>query len=43
MTTAAIVGRGDVAVVHVCTPHHEHASVARGCLAVGVHVLTEKP
>ncbi|MFD4421813.1 Gfo/Idh/MocA family protein [Agromyces sp. NPDC058484] len=30
-------------VVHVCTPHAEHAQVAVDALERGIHVLTEKP
>lgn len=30
-------------VVHVCTPHSEHASVAIDCLDAGVNVIVEKP
>jgi predicted dehydrogenase len=30
-------------VVHVCTPHHQHAQVAIDCLEAGVAVLVEKP
>lgn len=30
-------------VVHVCTPHHQHAPVAIDCLDAGVGVLVEKP
>jgi UDP-N-acetyl-2-amino-2-deoxyglucuronate dehydrogenase len=30
-------------VVHICTPHHQHADVAVDCLAAGVDVLLEKP
>jgi predicted dehydrogenase len=30
-------------VVHVCTPHNQHAQVAIDCLGAGVHVLVEKP
>lgn len=30
-------------VVHICTPHHQHANVAVDCLAAGVHVVLEKP
>ncbi len=33
--------RPDVAVV--CVPHPLHASVSRDCIAVGCHVLSEKP
>ena len=30
-------------VVHVTTPHHEHAAIAIECLRRGVHVVLEKP
>jgi UDP-N-acetyl-2-amino-2-deoxyglucuronate dehydrogenase len=30
-------------VVHVCTPHHQHAQIAIDCLGAGIHVLVEKP
>jgi UDP-N-acetyl-2-amino-2-deoxyglucuronate dehydrogenase len=30
-------------VVHVCTPHHQHADVAIDCLDAGAAVLVEKP
>ena len=30
-------------VVHVCTPHDQHAPVAVDCIARGVHVILEKP
>ncbi|UKA50457.1 Gfo/Idh/MocA family oxidoreductase [Arthrobacter sp. FW305-123] len=30
-------------VVHICTPHHLHASVAADCLERGVNVMVEKP
>ncbi|GAA2870602.1 Gfo/Idh/MocA family protein [Paenarthrobacter ilicis] len=30
-------------VVHVCTPHHLHASIAADCLERGVNVIVEKP
>ncbi len=30
-------------VVHICTPHHLHASVAADCLERGVNVIVEKP
>ncbi|WP_026542291.1 Gfo/Idh/MocA family protein [Paenarthrobacter nicotinovorans] len=30
-------------VVHVCAPHHLHASVAADCLERGVNVIVEKP
>ncbi|MBG0564739.1 Gfo/Idh/MocA family protein [Actinoplanes aureus] len=30
-------------VVHICTPHDQHTSVAVDCLEAGVNVLLEKP
>jgi predicted dehydrogenase len=30
-------------VVHLCTPHHLHASLAADCLERGVNVIVEKP
>ncbi|ACL38774.1 oxidoreductase domain protein [Pseudarthrobacter chlorophenolicus A6] len=30
-------------VVHICTPHHLHASLAIDCLDAGVNVIVEKP
>lgn len=30
-------------VVHICTPHHLHASLAADCLEAGVNVIVEKP
>lgn len=30
-------------VVHICTPHDQHASVAVDCLERGVNVIVEKP
>jgi len=30
-------------VVHVCTPHDQHAQVAVDCIERGVHVVLEKP
>jgi UDP-N-acetyl-2-amino-2-deoxyglucuronate dehydrogenase len=30
-------------VVHISTPHHQHAAVAVDCLERGVHVILEKP
>ncbi|AXJ09741.1 Gfo/Idh/MocA family protein [Arthrobacter sp. PM3] len=30
-------------VVHITTPHHEHAAMAIECLRRGVHVVLEKP
>jgi UDP-N-acetyl-2-amino-2-deoxyglucuronate dehydrogenase len=39
----ALLELEQVDVVHVCTPHDQHAQVAIDCLRVGVAVLTEKP
>lgn len=30
-------------VVHICTPHDQHARVALACLERGINVITEKP
>lgn len=30
-------------VVHICTPHNQHASIAADCLERGVNVVVEKP
>jgi len=30
-------------VVHLCTPHYLHVPMAKKALAMGIHVLTEKP
>lgn len=30
-------------VVHICTPHNQHASIAADCLETGVNVIVEKP
>ena len=30
-------------VVHICTPHNQHASIAVDCLERGVNVIVEKP
>lgn len=30
-------------VIHICTPHHLHASIAIDALARGIHVVMEKP
>jgi predicted dehydrogenase len=38
-----ILTREDIDVVHLCTPHHEHAGLAVDLLASGKHVVTEKP
>jgi UDP-N-acetyl-2-amino-2-deoxyglucuronate dehydrogenase len=32
-----------IQAVHICTPHHLHASMAIDALMAGKHVLTEKP
>ncbi|GAB4098040.1 Gfo/Idh/MocA family oxidoreductase [Sinomonas halotolerans] len=38
-----LLAAGGIDVVHLCTPHSEHAGQAVAALAAGVHVLTEKP
>jgi UDP-N-acetyl-2-amino-2-deoxyglucuronate dehydrogenase len=38
-----LLGAARPDVVHVCTPHHQHVSVAIDCLEAGVGVLVEKP
>lgn len=39
----AMLDAEHIDIVHVCTPHHEHVSVAGAALSRGVHVLLEKP
>lgn len=39
----ALVGRSDVDLVVVASPHHLHAAMATAALVVGKHVLCEKP
>ena len=39
----ALLDAGGVDVVHVTTPHHQHAPVTIACLRAGVHVIQEKP
>ena len=39
----ALVTADDVDVVHICTPNHLHAPLARAALAAGKHVICEKP
>ncbi|MBQ3232493.1 MAG: Gfo/Idh/MocA family oxidoreductase [Clostridia bacterium] len=39
----ALVGREDLDIVHICTPHYLHAPMAIEALKAGKHVLTEKP
>jgi UDP-N-acetyl-2-amino-2-deoxyglucuronate dehydrogenase len=52
VTTREVPGYGDHLtlleevrpdVVHICTPHNQHAAVAADCLERGVHVILEKP
>lgn len=38
-----LLGRDDLDVVHLCTPHSLHAPMALDALAKGLRVLTEKP
>lgn len=39
----ALLESPDVDVVHICTPNHLHASLARKAIAAGKHVICEKP
>jgi predicted dehydrogenase len=39
----ALVTAPEVDVVHLCTPNHLHAPLARAALAAGKHVVCEKP
>lgn len=38
-----LITKEDIDVVHICTPHHKHASIALDFLKAGIDVLTEKP
>jgi predicted dehydrogenase len=38
-----LIAADDVDVVHVCTPNHTHADLARRALAAGKSVICEKP
>jgi predicted dehydrogenase len=38
-----LVASPDVDVVHICTPNHLHAPLARMALGAGKHVICEKP
>ena len=40
---AEAIAADDVDVIHICTPNHLHAPVARAALAAGKHVVCEKP
>jgi predicted dehydrogenase len=42
-SAAALIGSGDVDVVHICTPNHLHAPLAKSVLDAGKHVICEKP
>jgi predicted dehydrogenase len=39
----ALLDSPDVDVVHICTPNHLHAPLARRAIAAGKHVVCEKP
>lgn len=39
----ALIDSPDVDVVHICTPNHLHAPLARRAIAAGKHVVCEKP
>lgn len=38
-----LLGRADIDIVHICTPHDQHAQMAIDFLQAGKQVLTEKP
>lgn len=38
-----MLGRDDIDVVSVVTPHNTHASIAKECLKAGKHTVVEKP
>lgn len=40
---ASMLREMDIDVLHICTPHSEHARIAIDALDAGVHVLLEKP
>ena len=40
---AEMIDRGQPEVVHVTTPVHTHAAIAKELLTAGVHVYVEKP
>jgi predicted dehydrogenase len=42
-SAAALIDSDEVDVVHICTPNHLHAGLARQALAAGKHVICEKP
>jgi predicted dehydrogenase len=42
-SSEALASDPDVDVVHICTPNHLHADLARRALAAGKHVICEKP
>ncbi|CAN5546074.1 Gfo/Idh/MocA family oxidoreductase [soil metagenome] len=39
----ALLGDGDIDVVHVCTPNSSHVELATAALEAGKHVVVEKP
>jgi predicted dehydrogenase len=39
----ALLASSDVDVVHICTPNHLHAPLARMAIEAGKHVICEKP
>lgn len=39
----ALIASPEVDVIHICTPNHTHADLARKALAAGKHVICEKP
>src|SRR5215470_14558743 len=42
-SSEALASDPDVDVVHICTPNHLHAGLARRAIEAGKHVVCEKP
>ena len=38
-----LLAKGDIDVVHVCTPNDSHAAITIAALEAGAHVMSEKP
>lgn len=40
---SALIGAGDIDIVHICTPNATHATLAAAVIEAGHHVICEKP